>query len=169
MSVFTGIYIRHQPRSQDCLSTALAQAVGFSTLIGCTLNDESVRKILKTQLRYAISNGLQLQSTKDQLYCSSHENNYTLGQRNVRLALLGCSWAGKENKKYRTVPGQNPPGQNPPDKIPLDEIPLGQNPPGQNPPGQNPPGQNPPIIFYVQYPLPPYSKHFLSEPVLRSV
>ena len=33
----------------------------------CNLNDESVRKILKTQLRYEISNGLQLQSTKDQL------------------------------------------------------------------------------------------------------
>ena len=38
----------------------------FSILIGCNLNDESVRKILKTQLRYEISNGLQLQSTKDQ-------------------------------------------------------------------------------------------------------
>ena len=48
------------------LSTALAQAVSFSTLIGCNLNDESVRKILKTQLRYEISNGLQLQSTKNQ-------------------------------------------------------------------------------------------------------
>ena len=42
-----------------------------------------------------------------------------------------------------------------PDKIPLDKIPL----------GQNPPGQNPPIIFYIQYPLPPNSKHFLSESV----
>ena len=56
-----------QPRSQHCLSTAVAQAVSFSTLIGCNLNDESVRKILKTQLRYEISNGLQLQLTKDQL------------------------------------------------------------------------------------------------------
>ena len=37
-----------------------------STLTGCNLNDVSVRKILKTQLRYEISYGLQLQSTKDQ-------------------------------------------------------------------------------------------------------
>ena len=48
----------------------------FSILIGCNLNDESVRKILKTQLRYEISNGLQLQSMKDQeTVLRSHENN----------------------------------------------------------------------------------------------
>ena len=41
--------------------------MSFSTLVGCTLNDEFVRKILKTQLRYEIFNGFQLQSTKDQL------------------------------------------------------------------------------------------------------
>ena len=57
---------RVQPRSQHCLSTALAQAVSFFTLIGFNLNNESVRKILKTQLRYEVSYGLQLQSTKDQ-------------------------------------------------------------------------------------------------------
>ena len=55
-----------QPRSQHCLSTALAQAASFSTLTCCNLNDLSVRKVLKTQLRYEISNGLQLQWTKDQ-------------------------------------------------------------------------------------------------------
>ena len=56
-----------QSRSQHCLSTALAQAVGFSALIGCNLNEESVRKILKTQLRYEIFNGLQLHLTNNQL------------------------------------------------------------------------------------------------------
>ena len=55
-----------QSRSQHCLSTTLAKGVSFSILIGCNLNNESVRKILKTQLRYEISNGLQLQSTKNQ-------------------------------------------------------------------------------------------------------
>ena len=54
-----------QPRFQHCLSTALAQGVSFSTLIGRNLNDESIQNILKTQLRHEISNGLQLQSTKD--------------------------------------------------------------------------------------------------------
>ena len=63
-----------QPRSQHCLSTALAQAVSISTLTGCNLNDESVRKVLKTQLRHEICNGLQLQSTKV---------HTTLGQLNV--------------------------------------------------------------------------------------
>ena len=48
-----------QPRFQHCLSIALAQAVSFLTLIGCHLNDESVRKSLKTQLRYEIINDLQ--------------------------------------------------------------------------------------------------------------
>ena len=57
---------RCQPRSQHCLLIALAQGASFSILIGRNLNDESVRKILKTQLRYEISNGLQLQSTNDQ-------------------------------------------------------------------------------------------------------
>ena len=51
-----------QPRSQHCLS---AQAVTFSTLTGCHLNDKSVRKVLKTRPRYEISNGLQLQWTKE--------------------------------------------------------------------------------------------------------
>ena len=41
--------------------------LSFSTLIGCNLHDESVRKILKTELPYEFSNGLQLQSMKDQL------------------------------------------------------------------------------------------------------
>ena len=59
-------FLLSQPRSQHCLSTALAQAVSISTLIGCHLNDESVRKVLKFQFRYEISNGLQLQSTKVQ-------------------------------------------------------------------------------------------------------
>ena len=54
-----------QPPSQHCLSTGLAQAVSFSTLIGCYLNDESVRKVLKTQVQYQISNDLQLQSMKE--------------------------------------------------------------------------------------------------------
>ena len=35
--------------------------VSFSILTGCNLNEESVLKILKTQLRYEISNGLRLQ------------------------------------------------------------------------------------------------------------
>ena len=55
-----------QPRSQHCVSTALAQAASFSTLIGCNLNDKSVRKVLKSQLRSEISTGLKLQSMKDQ-------------------------------------------------------------------------------------------------------
>ena len=44
------IDILPQPRSQHCLSKALVQSVSFWTLIGCNLNDESVRKTLKTQL-----------------------------------------------------------------------------------------------------------------------
>ena len=48
------------------------------------LNDESVRKILKTQLRYEISNGLHLQSTKDQETVPAVvHTKTTLGQRNV--------------------------------------------------------------------------------------
>ena len=39
--------------------------MSISTLISCNLNDESVRKVLKTQLRYQICNGLKLQSTKE--------------------------------------------------------------------------------------------------------
>ena len=59
----------------------LAQAVGFSTLMGCNLNDESVRKILKTQLRYEISNG----SCTDEgsVDCTTVHTKTTLGQRNV--------------------------------------------------------------------------------------
>ena len=35
--------------------------------------------------------------------CTAVHKKTTLGQRNVYLALnLGCFWAGKENKKYRT-------------------------------------------------------------------
>ena len=56
---------QEQLHSQHCLSTALALAVSFSTLIGLYLNDGSVRKVLKTPLRYEISDGLQLQSTKE--------------------------------------------------------------------------------------------------------
>ena len=88
-----------QPRSQHCLSTALAQAVGFSTLIGCNLNEESVRKILETQLRYEISNGLKLHLTKDQLNVLPFTRKQLLDNEMFKL---GCSWAGKENKKYRT-------------------------------------------------------------------
>ena len=40
------------------VKTALAQGVSFSTLIGCNLNDEYIRKILKTQIRYEIPNDL---------------------------------------------------------------------------------------------------------------
>ena len=57
-----------QPRSQHCLSTTLAlpwHRLWVSLLWAVvTLNDESVLKVLKTQLRYEIFNGLQLESTK---------------------------------------------------------------------------------------------------------
>ena len=56
-------------------------AESFSTLIDCNLNDESVRKILKTQLRYEISNGLELQS----INCTVVHPKTTLGKQNVQL------------------------------------------------------------------------------------
>ena len=66
------------------VSTTLTQAVSFSTLIGCNLNDESVQKIQKTQPQYEISNGLQLQLTKDQLTVLQFtRKQLALGQRNV--------------------------------------------------------------------------------------
>ena len=49
------------------------------------------------------------------------------------------------------------------------KSPRTKSPSGQNLRRQNPLGQNPPIIFYIQYPLPPNSKYFLSDSVLRSV
>ena len=72
-----------QPRSQHCLSTVLAQGVSFSILIGCNLNDESVRKILKTQLRYEISNGFAVAIDEGSGNCAAVHTKTTLGQRNV--------------------------------------------------------------------------------------
>ena len=63
-----------QPRSQHCLSTALAQAVRFSTLIGCHLDEKSVRKFWKLNFDTKILTACSCNRQRT-LYCSSHKNN----------------------------------------------------------------------------------------------
>ena len=65
------------------VKTAVAQDVSFSVLIDCNLNDDCVRKILKTQVRYEIPDDLQLQSTEGSGNRTAVHMKTTLGQGNV--------------------------------------------------------------------------------------